>query len=47
MIPNIGDDTLEDYDNNILKVKKYLNQVNESFNNIAKNSIEQSISKKR
>ena len=44
LIPNIGDDTLEDNDNNILKVKKYLDQVKESFNNIAKNSIEQSIS---
>lgn len=47
MIPNIGDDTLDDNDNNILKVNTYLKQVKESFNNIAKNSIEQSISKKR
>ena len=44
MIPNIGDDTLDDNDNNILKVNTYLKQVKESFNNIAKNSIEQSIS---
>ena len=44
LIPNIGDDTLDDNDNNILKVNTYLKQVKESFNNIAKNSIEQFIS---